>query len=443
MKDVRERNRRIMYIVAAVVIAGLITALIIVSVNSTKKERLINAQYQRAYEDIVKDIESLDTKMEKLLVANTDDTYVLFLMDVWRQTGDTEASITALPIKNEVILPFTQFITRVGDYCKSLSNRILSGEKLSEDDIGQIKSLRDSLSQMATDLKERWAETGGDYESLMDDSEIAAETLAGDSSDQYTDDMYVKLIYDGPFSESTENKEPIGLGDKELSADQAKEIAQEFLDNAELVQSNDMDGTIPCYVFEGKADDRTISIYITKTGGKVLYYNTDREWGMSAVPSDERYEQLIDIAKKWIVKKGFPECTGSYAQFYNGCAVINLVPLQDEVKLYPDLIKVYVDIETNEVIGFDANNYWMSHTDRTLDAATVTEEQARAIINPSLQITGVTLALIPKDDNKEYLCYEFKAKLEDTDCLVYINAKTCAEENILIIKHTNDGTLAQ
>ena len=41
----------------------------------------------------------------------------------------------------------------------------------------------------------------------------------------------------------------------------------------------------------------------------------------------------------------------------------------------------------------------------------------------------------------EIFCYEFKGNVEGIDFLVYINAETGNEEDILVIKDTPNGTL--
>ena len=51
------------------------------------------------------------------------------------------------------------------------------------------------------------------------------------------------------------------------------------------------------------------------------------------------------------------------------------------------------------------------------------------------------MAIIPTKWKTEILCYEFKGKVDDTEFLVYINADTGKEENILVILDTPNGTL--
>ena len=160
-----------------------------------------------------------------------------------------------------------------------------------------------------------------------------------------------------------------------------------------------------------------------------------------SVPTDEKYEALTKVAQQYLIDKGYGDTESSYAQFYGGMAVINLAVLQDDVVLYPDLIKVWVDIAKGEVAGIDTNNYLMSHKTRRLKKPKLSELQAKKNINSDIEIENVRLALIPMENGAEILCYEFTGTINDNDYIIYVNAETGIEEDILMIKHTNEGTL--
>ena len=51
------------------------------------------------------------------------------------------------------------------------------------------------------------------------------------------------------------------------------------------------------------------------------------------------------------------------------------------------------------------------------------------------------MAIIPTEWKTELVCYEFKGKVEEREFLVYINADTGKEEDILVILDTPGGTL--
>ena len=437
--------KRVYRIIAACVAGALVIGLSVYSIilqdrNASLKNQL-TAFYQKSFEELMTDMDSLETKLNKLEAASGLNQYSMLLMDVWRQTGDTESSIAALPVSYTSTSTLTQFMNRTGDYCRYLSKKIAQGEEITEDDMEQIKSLADSCGEISEQLDELWqegypGETGFSADVFISDTETEGNL-------DFSNQDFPRLMYDGPFSESTENKEPEGLGSETVTSEQAAQAAADFLgiDVNLLSADSELNGDIECFGFSGEQDDTAFSIYITKQGGQVLWYMSYRDSGISAVPTDERYAELTEIAQQYAKEKGYGETEPSYAQFYGGMAVINLAPVEDGVVLYPDLIKIWVDISKNEVAGIDANNYLMSHKERELAAATLTEAEAQESINSNMAIESVRLALIPLETGEEKLCYEFTGTINDNDYIIYVNAETGLEEDILMIQHTNEGTL--
>jgi len=224
---------------------------------------------------------------------------------------------------------------------------------------------------------------------------------------------------------------------------EAAQAAATFLgmDAGALRFEGEINGDMPCYTFAGETDGKTFSICVTRQGGQVLWYRSDSDGGISAVPTDEKYDALTGVAQQYLRDKGYGESKPSYAQFYNGSAVINLAPMENDIVLYPDLIKVWVDIATSRVVGFEAKNYLMSHRKRYFEEPELTALQAQKTVTSELNVSNVRLALIPIETGEERLCWEFTGSIGEHDYLVYVNAKTGVEEDVLMIQHTNDGTL--
>jgi germination protein YpeB len=122
-------------------------------------------------------------------------------------------------------------------------------------------------------------------------------------------------------------------------------------------------------------------------------------------------------------------------------ATINYAYKQDDVTIYPDLIKLKIALDNGEVVGFESKGYLSAHTTRTLPKPKLTPQQARGAINSKMQVLSTGLAIIPTDYKTEIFTYEFKGKLNNRDFLVYINAETGKEENILMIIDTPNGIL--
>lgn len=167
-----------------------------------------------------------------------------------------------------------------------------------------------------------------------------------------------------------------------------------------------------------------------------------RALSKKALNDEERTaERMKQAALEWLGKAGFDDMHATYAQYYSGAGVINFAATKDDIILYNDLVKVWVDIETNEVIGADARNYLFSHTEREMPTPSVSPEEAEAKVSVNLEIESRELALIPITVETERLCYEFKGRCGEDEYIVYIDAQTGAEQQIFVIINTENGQL--
>ena len=122
---------------------------------------------------------------------------------------------------------------------------------------------------------------------------------------------------------------------------------------------------------------------------------------------------------------------------------INYAYQQNDVTMYPDLIKVKVALDNGEILGIETSGYLNSHTERKLTTPKISKEEAKKKLNKDLKIESEGLAFIPTEFKTEIECWEFKGKVDDTDFLVYINIENGREEDILTIVNTPNGTLTR
>ena len=126
-----------------------------------------------------------------------------------------------------------------------------------------------------------------------------------------------------------------------------------------------------------------------------------------------------------------------------GAVTINYAYKQDNVTIYPDLIKLKIALDNGQVLGMETSGYLNNHTERTIVTPKISMEEAKESLNKKLELTSEGLAIIPTEWKTEIFCYEFKGKVDGTDFLVYINTETGEEEDILVIVETPDGILTQ
>lgn len=431
------------------------------SARAESLERGIQSVYRQAFLELNDNVHDMQVSLKKLMVVSSPKQYVLLLDDVWRLSGAAAANLAALPVSHTEVEQFNRFVVQAGDYARTLSTQILSGAVLGQEDRDQLAAVYEASVQTAAELERRLQEedfpltaltvdgyygdgtgatAGSDSTSGEDEGAAGGEGAAG-SEDEASIANYPTLIYDGPFSESTEKAEPRGLPEEEVDADAALQAAAEYVGGS-LQLAGEADGTIPTYEIIGTdADGRSVELAITRQGGRVLWMMAEAQGGAEGVPEEAESARMRDAAKAYLDARGYDGMEATYAQFYAGIAVYNFASVQGGVILYPDLVKVYVERQSGKVIGVDAYNYLFSHTERQLPVPVVTEEEARESVNEALEIVSVRLALIPRTAVTEVLCYEFKGTYGGASFIVYINAVTGSEEQIFEIVNSDEGQL--
>ncbi len=332
-----------------------------------------------------------------------------------------------------------KFITTSGDFASSLQNKLLRGGQLSEDDSASLTALADVYSQLSDSLTEAWR---GGYTADIELTGYAES--AGIDSAAFNKESYPRLIYDGPFSETTMNRAPKGLPDYTVTEQRALKIASSFA-GIPLSPSVHSDGALPCYNFTADTPDGAVSVSVTKQGGAVLSWFTDAASGeVSALPTPEKHSALLTRAQSWLSEMGFGRCTPGGYSYYGSGAVINMLPVhKNGAVLYTDMIKVRLSVESGKVTGADARSYVMNHVYRELEAPSVSEDEAVRALPAGLTPKSARMAVIPLDDGSEAYCYEYSCPSDDGDVLAYIGAYTGRLEDLLLIGHDGSSETAK
>lgn len=409
--------------------------------------------YNMAFFELVDYVQNVETYLAKSLISTTPEHGAETLTHIWREADLAGSYLAQLPIENQELSNTAKFLNQVSDYSYTLSRKNIYNEPLTQEDLDNLTSLHDysvelknTLVQLSADMNDgriSWGELTkkGKVAFAQQVSNISQDSFSGLEENFHE---YAGLIYDGAFSEHLTSPERKGLTGEDIEEEKAMKIAKTFFgeDRIEEITSNGLseNGNIPSYDFYIKIKNEknhTASISISKKGGHVVFLNQNRDVEAEAISN----EQADEIAKKFLNEKGFPNMKETYYLKQQGILTINYAYEQNEVTMYPDLIKVKVALDNGEILGVETTGYLNSHTERTLPKVKITKEEAAKTINKNLEISATSLAVIPTEFKTELLCWEFKGKVDDTEFLVYINAETGREEDILVIQNTPEGTL--
>ena len=433
------KNAITRYVVPALMAMALIFAVIWALRERAEAEdyRALAAKgCERAYGELTDDLYSMENTLAKLSAVSSPAQYVLLLDEVWRLSGSAVSNMSYLPLSHVETAKLNSFVVRMGDYARALTKKAVRGGVITKEDTDTIIQLRDSCGELAREHGEKYL--SGDIPTESMDGGYFSESGEKDS-DGISE--FPTLIYDGPFSESSEKAEPRGLSGGEVTMEQARTVAS-IIVGVSFNEGQETGGKLPAYQFSASdGEGKWAEAAITKQGGRLLWYMTPCSGNAEGKPEEADGKAYAEAAIRKLNDMGYINMTPTYAQYYGGAALINCAAEQDGVILYSDLIKVWVDRESCEVTGVDARGYLFSHTERELPEASVSLSDAEGYVSPALTVAGRRLALIPITPETERLCYEFKCKNGDDSYIVYISVETGEEEQIFRIIDSEDGQL--
>lgn len=430
----------------------VVTILIIVLYKKQREYRQASENsYNMAFYELVDYVQNVEAYLAKSLVSTTPEHGAETLTNLWREANLAQSYLSRLPIESQELENTEKFLNQVSDYSYSLSRKNIYNESLSQEDLSNLKDLHgysveleNTLNQLSEDLNTgrfEWGELTkkGNIAFAQQVDNISKESFSNLEENFHE---YSGLIYDGAFSEHITTNEPKGLTGEDISEEQAKQKAEEFVGKDNIKEISNLgyseNATIQSYDFSvTNNNDETTNITISKKGGHVINMNTNRNVSTEVITQEEANEK----GKQYLENKGFPNMKETYYLKQEGIVTINYAYTQDNVVVYPDLIKVKVALDNGEILGIETTGYLNNHTQRDTTKVKISREEAKKTLNKNLQINYEGLAIIPTEYKTEILCYEFKGKVETQEFLVYINAENGREEDILIITNTPNGTL--
>jgi len=449
MKEKLLKNRILIAIIAILLVVSALLGYLLYK-NNQKYIVVSENDYNMAFYNVVDYVENLKSYLAKSTISKSAEHGAETLTNAWREANLAQVYLSMLPLETQELENTQKFLNQVSEYSYALSRKNINNENLTDQDLDNLRQMYTysvDLSNTLNQLSDEINQGNLSWKELTNKTDTAfAQQVSNISQDSFGSieenfHEYSGLIYDGAFSEHITNTEKKGLTGEDITEEEAKNKAKEFVGQDKVKEINSFgvsdDADIPSYMFSISTDSGEISIAISKKGGHLVYMNSNRDVEAENISQ----EQANEYGKKFLDEKGFLNMKETYYLKQQGIVTINYAYQQNDVVIYSDLIKVKVALDNGEVLGIETSGYLNSHYERDLSKINITKEQARENINENLEITSEGLAIIPTEWKTEILCYEFKGKVENIDFLAYINAQTGKEEDILIITNTPNGTL--
>lgn len=372
MKDNKKRFLE-NYLKASTIILLLVVVALGITVYSKQEELVRTSEnaYNMAFYELVDYVKNVESYLAKATISTSPEHGAETLTNVWREANLAQTYLAMLPIESQELENTEKFLNQVSDYSYSLSRKNIYNKDLTEDDLKNLKDLHtysveleNTLTQLSEDIDSKRVK----WKDLSRDKNIdfakQVDNISKESFSNLEENFheYSGLIYDGAFSEHITNDLKKALIGDEISEEEAIQKVQEFLgqDNIREIQNLGLsqNANIPAYDFfiQNKNGDN-INISISKQGGHIVSMNANRNVNSEILSYDEANKK----GKEFLDSKNFKNMKETYYLKQDGVMTINYAYLQDNVIMYPDLIKLKIALDNGEILGMETTGYLNNH----------------------------------------------------------------------------------
>lgn len=406
-----------------------------------QREKLIN---EKAISSLCESLDSISVSLQKSVYTGDKEALEKIGNELCRQASSAKESLSLISLDGKLCDGVYKFLSQVGNFTLALS---VGEESLSEEETAQLKMLfdyADGLSRGFNEICLDYYNGNVSLESAVNtlDSESnnlpeSFQSRISDAAQTLTD--YPTLIYDGPFADGqAQKKSALLAGKNEITAKEAAQKAAELLGirAANLKQEENISSNIELYAFSVGGVDITV----TQKGGYICSILSDAY----ALEQSISTQEAVSRGEHYLEKLGYKNMKSTYYSLYDGICTVNYAYYADGVICYPDLIKVSISLDTGKLVAFDAKVFLLNHTQRAFDKVLISREEASGKLSSALKIKDSRLAVIPLDTGKEALCYEFRcADSDNKEILIYIDAVTGEQKDVLLLLYSDGGVLTK
>ena len=433
--------------ITAVVSLGIATlalasVLTFTFLTPTESDTMLESAYRKSYLGTVERVDNIDLNLSKALATSDGAAMQKYLVDTAINSELAENDIQQLPLQDENKYYTTKLINQIGDYAKYLNNKLINGEKLTEEDISGLtglyranKTLKNALGETTEKIQE-----GYSFSSLMQggNGDLIIENF---NQLQNLSVEYPELIYDGPFSDGQADRELKGLVGEEIEKSAAMEIFNKTFVKYNLENVTEagevVSGNLEAYNFSATSKGENLFAQVSKKGGKLIMF----AYAGSCASTEISGEQATSTAEEFLVEQGISDMKPVWINLANNVYTINFAFEQNGVIVYSDLVKVRVCAETDTVIGMEAKSYYTNHVERLIEQPKLTKSQAAARVSANIDIENSRLALVPVGTTTEKLCYEFHGTFDGSTYYVYIDATNGRQVEMFMVVKGTEGEL--
>ena len=412
-------------LVLAAVLGG--TTLLHIRVGQTYRLLLENS-YRRAVSDVTRSLDELEQGLHTGLVMSSPAQVSGAAMQLLSASTSGKAALESLPLPDDSLYAVQLYLAQIGDYAAALQREAVTENSISaecRENLSRLLEFNESLQEVMTKIEQMANEGGALMPSVEDEILSNYGNLNPDGLPFVTELMaqgqlgeYPTLMYDGRYS--FHMLEPAAYAyafeGEEIDEQQAKEVAAEFLGVpvSSLEISGETAGDVPSFLL----NYRDVAVEISKTGGRVVTMLNGRDLKEAVLPMEDAFgvaESFLEAAEYHnMVQVGYLVGANQMTLEY--------VYEQDGVRYYPDSVSVTVALDEGDVVGFSAEKFLRSHTERRTGAAPkLNTANAESYLPEGHNLGGARYAVVASEGGIESQTLELTTTLDDHTYLYYLD----------------------
>lgn len=397
--------------------------------------------YQKNLYDLVEGVNNAEIKLSKAISSDDKDYQKKMLAEVVKNSQLAESAISSLPITQNSLADSVKFINQLGGYSTTVIENLASEANLSEDEKQNLNKLHSSLVKIKDKLNEYVDKVQKGANIVSEDIKLNGDenslTVKLSTFKEVSVD-YPTMIYDGPFSDSETNYVVKGLKGNTITKEDAyNSVVKHFKNISDINYAGEINSNFETINYElNTTDGHNLFVQVSKIGGNILTVSGYQD---GTADNEINSEDGKKIALDFVKSNGINNPSCVWEDKLGKEAYFNIAPTQNGIILYPDLVKVKVDLSTGTVIGYDATSYFINHVERNLIGDFIDEQEASGYVPKGYVATNGRLVLAPLEYSREVVCYEFVSEKDGETYYFYINAISGKLENVLKVLETSDG----
>ena len=432
----------------AIIYFGIFSIVAIIAMMELKmykvQKQKIQNSYNRAFYDLVADMNNIDAEFTKLKVTSSDKYTITALATIFAKANNAVGNLDIIPFSNNTTSNVSKFLNQLSDFSYYLMRDILNGEKVDTykaqidvlyTNVGELSKILNEVYQEVNENKINWDELEKVGNEKIKESDVGQEISSVNKIGK-TFTEYEGIIYDGAFSNHVLTQEPNFLVGEDLAPDEVENILRQKLDISQIEFLAEQNSTIPLYVYRlvTKNSELEKTLYATKQDGRIFQIVSNRKVEERNLTVDG----AKNIAGNFLNSLGIGKLEATYYLVQDNTVTISYAGLQDDILIYSDLIKIKIALDNGEILGLETNGYIYNHKERIIEYK-YSIDDAREVLYEKLNVVNERMCIIPTESKSEKIAYEFEGYIDDTKFLVYINADTLEEEKIYIVLESDNG----